>query len=209
GCARLFRAWFSAGGPSGIRPGWTGELDGAAHRWPDGWRCVDDRGVRSMKRGRAGKIVATLGPASSDEAMIEKLYRARADVFRVNMRHADHDTLRELVGRTRNVERRVDRPIAILADLQGPKLRVGSFADKKVTLEVGHEFILDDNEEPGDTRRVHLPHPEILSSVQPGHRLLIDDGKLQLLALETGKGFIRCRVVAGTQISNRKGVSLP
>jgi len=162
-----------------------------------------------MKRGRKVKIVATLGPASSDEAMIEKLYQAGADVFRVNMSHADHDTMRELVARIRNVERRVERPIAILADLQGPKLRVGSFADKKVTLEVGQEFILDDNQEPGDTHRVHLPHPEILSSVQPGHRLLIDDGKLQLLALETGKGFIRCRVVAGTQISNRKGVSLP
>jgi len=162
-----------------------------------------------MKRGRKVKIVATLGPASSDEAMIEKLYQAGADVFRVNMSHADHDTMRELVGRIRNVERRVERPIAMVAGLQGRKRGEGAFADKKVTLEVGQEFILDDNEEPGDTRRVHLPHPEILSSVQPGHRLLIDDGKLQLLALETGKGFIRCRVVAGTQISNRKGVSLP
>src|SRR5690606_14872761 len=115
-----------------------------------------------MKRGRKVKIVATLGPASSDEAMIEKLYQAGADVFRVNMSHADHDTMRELVARIRNVERRVERPIAILADLQGPKLRVGSFADKKVTLEVGQEFILDDNQEPGDTHRVYLPHPEVL-----------------------------------------------
>lgn len=162
-----------------------------------------------MRRRRKVKILATLGPASSDEAMIEKLYAAGADVFRVNMSHSDHETMRTLVARIRNVERRVERPIAVLADLQGPKLRVGAFAAKKVALEVGQEFILDDNPEPGDSSRVHLPHPEILESVQSGHRLLIDDGRLQLVALEKGKGFIRCRVVAGNLISDRKGVSLP
>lgn len=162
-----------------------------------------------MKRRRKVKIVATLGPASSDEAMIEKLYQAGADVFRVNMSHTNHDLMRTLVERIRNVERRVERPIGILADLQGPKLRVGTFADRKVALEVGQEFVLDDNPEPGDSTRVYLPHPEILASVQPGHRFLIDDGRLQLKTIETGKGFIRCRVVAGTQISDRKGVSLP
>src|SRR5690554_3429426 len=162
-----------------------------------------------MRRRRKVKILATLGPASSDEAMIEKLYQAGADVFRVNMSHSDHETMRTLVGRIRNVERRVERPIAILADLQGPKLRVGAFAEKKVALKVGQQFTLDDNPEPGDTSRVHLPHPEILESVQPGHRLLIDDGRLQLVARETGKGFISCEVVAGNSISDRKGVSLP
>src|SRR5690606_4458848 len=162
-----------------------------------------------MRRRRKIKILATLGPASSDEAMIEKLYQAGADVFRVNMSHADHDTMRTLIGRIRNVERRVGRPIGILADLQGPKLRVGSFAEKSVSLEVGQEFTLDDNPEPGDSKRVHLPHPEILKSVKAGHRLLIDDGRLQLEALDAGPGFIRCRVVAGTLISDRKGVSLP
>lgn len=162
-----------------------------------------------MKRRRKVKILATLGPVSSDEAMIEKLYEAGADVFRVNMSHADHDTMRTLVERIRNVERRAGRPIAILADLQGPKLRVGAFTEKSVTLVVGQEFTLDDNPEPGDIKRVYLPHPEILKSVQPGHRLLIDDGRLQLQAQETGNGFLRCRVVAGNLISNRKGVSLP
>ncbi|MDZ5699312.1 pyruvate kinase [Chelativorans sp. M5D2P16] len=162
-----------------------------------------------MRRTRKVKIVATLGPASSDEETIAKLHEAGADVFRVNMSHSDHPLMRELVGRIRSVERRVGRPIGILADLQGPKLRVGAFADKSAALKVGQEFTLDDNPEPGDTTRVHLPHPEILQAVQPGHRLLIDDGRLQLEALKSDGHSIVCRVIAGSKISDRKGVSLP
>ncbi|MEF2072867.1 pyruvate kinase [Consotaella aegiceratis] len=162
-----------------------------------------------MRRTRRVKILATLGPASSDETMIRKLHEAGADVFRINMSHASHDLMRELVRRIRNVEKEVGRPIGILADLQGPKLRVGTFTDTAVEVSVGQEFTLDDNPAPGDTTRVHLPHPEILEAVQPGHRLLIDDGRLQLQALESDGHHIRCRVVAGNKISNRKGVSLP
>ncbi|WP_019998679.1 pyruvate kinase [Aureimonas ureilytica] len=162
-----------------------------------------------MKRNRRVKILATLGPASSDEAMIRKLHEAGADVFRINMSHTDHDTMRELVARIRRVEAEVDRPIGILADLQGPKLRVGKFAEGKVDLQPGDIITLDNNPEPGDATRVYLPHPEILQTVQPGHRLLIDDGKLQLRALETTGTAIRCEVVAGTRISDKKGVSLP
>ncbi len=162
-----------------------------------------------MKRSRKVKILATLGPASSSEEMIEKLYLAGADVFRINMSHASHDLMRELVGRIRAVEARMGRPIAILADLQGPKLRVGKFAEGKVELVVGQTFTLDDDTTPGDTDRVHLPHPEILSSVQPGHRLLIDDGRLALVAEACDGRSIRTKVVAGTKISDKKGVSLP
>jgi pyruvate kinase len=162
-----------------------------------------------MRRSRKVKILATLGPASSDEEMIAKLHEAGADAFRINMSHTDHDLMRELVSRIRNVERRVGRPIGILADLQGPKLRVGAFAEKSVALTVGQEFTLDDDPTPGDTTRVHLPHPEILSAVEPGHRLLIDDGKLQLAAVKTDGRSILCRVIAGNKISDRKGVSLP
>ncbi|MBB3952157.1 pyruvate kinase [Aureimonas jatrophae] len=162
-----------------------------------------------MKRNRRVKILATLGPASNDEAMIRKLHEAGADVFRINMSHADHDTMRETVARIRRVEAAVGHPIAILADLQGPKLRVGKFVDGKVDLHVGDEITLDDNPEPGNASRVFLPHPEILEAVQPGHRLLIDDGKLQLVAVAADGRSIRCRVVAGTRISDRKGVSLP
>ena len=162
-----------------------------------------------MRRNRRVKILATLGPASSEEAMIRKLHEAGADVFRINMSHTDHDTMRELVRRIRSVELAVGRPIGILADLQGPKLRVGKFKDGTVTLALGQDFTLDDNPEEGDETRVFLPHPEILEAVQVGHRLLIDDGRLQLLVLETDSKHIRCQVVAGDKISNRKGVSLP
>ncbi|EKF18710.1 pyruvate kinase [Nitratireductor pacificus] len=162
-----------------------------------------------MRRNRKVKILATLGPASSDEAMIERLLRAGADVFRINMSHASHDLMRTLVERIRSVEKKVGHPIGILADLQGPKLRVGTFADKSAALEVGQKFVLDDNPAPGDASRVHLPHPEILKSVEPGHRLLIDDGRLQLKALKNNGKSITCEVVAGSKISDRKGVSLP
>ncbi|WP_157018338.1 pyruvate kinase [Mesorhizobium xinjiangense] len=162
-----------------------------------------------MKRSRKVRILATLGPASSDEATIRKLFEAGADVFRINMSHADHDLMRSLVGRIRAVERAVERPIGILADLQGPKLRVGTFKDKSAALKPGQTFTLDDRDEPGDATRVHLPHPEILKSVKPGERLLIDDGKLQLEAVKSNGKAIECVVVAGTKISDRKGVALP
>lgn len=162
-----------------------------------------------MKRSRKVKILATLGPASSSEEMIRKLFEAGADVFRINMSHADHPLMRELVRRIRAVETEVGRPIGILADLQGPKLRVGKFANGTETLEVGQTFTLDDNPDLGDASRVHLPHPEILTSVQPGHRLLIDDGKLELKAIASDGKSIVCTVVAGNKISDRKGVSLP
>ena len=133
-----------------------------------------------MQRLRKVKILATLGPASSDEETIQKLHEAGADLFRINMSHASHDVMRTLIERIRSVEKRCGRPIGILADLQGPKLRVGKFADSAVELLPGQTFTLDKNEKPGDAMRVHLPHPEIFDAVEPGHRLLIDDGRLQL-----------------------------
>ena len=162
-----------------------------------------------MRRSRKVKILATLGPASSDEAMIRRLFEAGADVFRINMSHTDHDTMRALVARIRKVEDEVARPIGILADLQGPKLRVGKFANGKEELKVGQTFTLDGNPEPGTTERVHLPHPEIIKSVEAGHRLLIDDGRLELVAVKADGKSIVCKVVAGTRISDNKGVSLP
>ena len=162
-----------------------------------------------MRRRRKVKILATLGPASSEEAMIEKLFLAGADLFRINMSHASHDMMRTLITRIRNVEKRMGRPIGILADIQGPKLRVGRFANTKVTLTPGQTFTLDNKEEPGDETRVFLPHPEILESVKPGDRLLIDDGKLHLKAEKCDGKSIVTTVISGTSISDRKGVSLP
>ncbi|KAI1693133.1 pyruvate kinase, barrel domain-containing protein [Ditylenchus destructor] len=141
--------------------------------------------------------------------MIEKLHLAGADLFRINMSHASHDVMRTLIQRIRSVESRTGRPIGILADLQGPKLRVGKFAETKVDLVPGQTFTLDNNDTPGDNTRVFLPHPEILESVKAGDRLLIDDGKLHLRAEKSDGKSIVTTVISGTRISDRKGVSLP
>ncbi len=162
-----------------------------------------------MRRARRTKIIATLGPASESPEMIAKLFEAGADVFRLNMSHLPKERLRERVAVIREIEAKYRRPIAILADLQGPKLRVGAFADDAAMLEKGDTFTLDASATAGDAKRVHLPHPEILSSLEPGHSVLIDDGKLRLRVKEVKKGKAVTEVMVGGRISNRKGVSLP
>ena len=163
-----------------------------------------------MRRLRRTKIVATLGPASSDQAVIARLFEAGADVFRINMSHTSHDAMRKLHAAIRAVEKDFGRPIGILADLQGPKLRVGAFqSDSGVMLKKGAEFVLDDDKAPGDEHRVHLPHPEILAALEPGHTLLLDDGKVRLKATETSRKRAVTRVEVGGKLSARKGVSLP
>ncbi|HEX7791065.1 MAG TPA: pyruvate kinase [Afipia sp.] len=162
-----------------------------------------------MRRLRRIKILATLGSASSDSASIRKLFEAGADVFRINMSHTPHDKMREMVATIRNVESSYGRPIGILIDLQGPKLRLGNFENGFVELNNGAMFTLDADPTPGDKTRVHLPHPEILKALRPGHALLIDDGKLRLIAEETSPDHALVRVVTGGKMSDRKGVSLP
>ena len=133
-----------------------------------------------MRRSRKVKILATLGPSSSEKATIRSLFEAGADIFRINMSHTDHARLRTLVGLIREVEEEVGRPIGILADLQGPKLRIGTFADGEIEIAPGDVFVLDSKSTPGTRKRVELPHPEILAALEPGHRLLLDDGKVRL-----------------------------
>ncbi|MBI5131710.1 MAG: pyruvate kinase [Rhodopseudomonas palustris] len=162
-----------------------------------------------MRRLRRIKILATLGPSSSDSTMIRKLFEAGADVFRINMSHTSHDKMRELVKTIRNVESSYGRPIGILVDLQGPKLRVGMFANGPIQLNNGASFVLDSNKEPGDAERVCLPHPEILSALKVGDALLLDDGKVRLICEETSPDRAVTRVVIGGKMSDRKGVSLP
>jgi len=161
-----------------------------------------------MRRNRKVKILATLGPSSSDEATIARLFRAGADVFRINMSHTDHPRLRDLVARIRAVEADSGRPIGILADLQGPKLRVGRFGEP-VTLTRGQSFTLDSRDEPGSAARVHLPHPEIFAALEPGDAILIDDGKLRLKTVSCTPDSAQTVVEVGGRISDRKGVSLP
>jgi len=162
-----------------------------------------------MRRLRRVKIVATLGPASNDEKTIEELTRAGADVFRINMSHASHDLLKQTVQRIRSVEQRLSHPIGILVDLQGPKLRVGTFEGGSVQLKQGARFTLDGDTTPGNVERVCMPHPEIIESVSVGDRLLLDDGKLQLRATRVGGGSIETEVIYGGKLSDKKGVSLP
>ena len=141
--------------------------------------------------------------------MIRRLFEAGADVFRINMSHTSHDKMRELVKTIRNVESSYGRPIGILVDLQGPKLRLGSFAEGSIQLKNGESFVLDSDKAPGDNSRVQLPHPEILAALRPGHALLLDDGKVRLIAEETSPERAVTRVVIGGKMSDRKGVSLP
>jgi pyruvate kinase len=162
-----------------------------------------------MIRSRRTKIIATLGPASDTAEVIGKLFAAGADVFRLNMSHLPRERLRERVVLIRELETKFKRPIAILADLQGPKLRVGSFTGDSVVLERGQKFTLDDSITPGDIKRVHLPHPEILASIESGDTVLLDDGKLRLRVTDVKSGKAVTKVEVGGKLSNRKGVSLP
>jgi pyruvate kinase len=163
-----------------------------------------------MRRQRSTKIVATLGPASNSEEMIARLFEAGADIFRVNMSHTKHDAMRALIGRIRAVEKRFERPIGILADLQGPKLRLGEIEGGAVDLAIGDTIAFDlDTATVGSRERVPVPHPEVLAALAPGHALLIDDGKMRLRTLEASPE--RCVVVSETagKLSSRKGISLP
>jgi pyruvate kinase len=162
-----------------------------------------------MRRQRRTKILATLGPASSDPETIGKLFDAGADVFRINMSHTQPDKMRGLVTAIRGVEEARGRPIGVLVDLQGPKLRIGEFKNNAVNLENGASFTLDSDPTPGDAKRVHLPHPEILAALEPGHILLLDDGKIRLVAKEVARGKAVTQVQVGGKLSARKGVSLP
>jgi pyruvate kinase len=162
-----------------------------------------------MRRLRRTKIVATLGPSSSERSVIASLFRAGADVFRINMSHTSHERMRELVAAIRAVETEFGRPIGILVDLQGPKLRVGKFKSGPVMLQNGATFTLDADPSPGDETRTELPHPEIFAAAQPGHALLLDDGKVRLIATQVEATRIVTRVEVGGKLSDRKGVSLP
>ena len=162
-----------------------------------------------MKRNRRVKIVATLGPATSSPDAIERLFECGTDVFRINMSHTSPELLRELHTIIRSIETRHGRPIGILADLQGPKLRIGEFAADHVTLMQGQVFDLVSTDLPGTERQVTLPHPEIFASVEPGQALLVNDGKVRLRIKECSSEFIRTTVEVGGEISARKGVNLP
>ncbi len=160
-------------------------------------------------RGRRVKVLATLGPASATEAMISQLHAAGADAFRVNMSHGSHESQGKLIEAVRAVEKANGRPIAILADLQGPKLRVGRVAGGSAELAKGQAFRFDRHTAPGDAARVCLPHKEIFAALRPGARLLVDDGKIVLRATAVSEDAIDCVVEVPGTIKDNKGVNVP
>ena len=162
-----------------------------------------------MRRTRNAKIVATLGPASSDKETVRQLFLAGVDVFRLNFSHGSHEDHRARFNALRELEEETGRPIAILADLQGPKLRVSTFANGPVNLLEGAAFRLDLDTTPGTVERVGLPHPEIFAALVPGADLLLDDGKLRLVVERCGADFAETRVAVGGRLSERKGVNIP
>ena len=162
-----------------------------------------------MRRQRRTKIVATIGPASNSPATMEKLFLAGADVFRINMSHTSQDAMRTYVDQIRAVETRHNRPIGILADLQGPKLRLGTFAEGSAMLVPSAQFVLDDDPAPGNAERAYLPHSEVLAALEPGHRLLVNDGQIRLRILEASARRAVTIVEVGGKVSDRKGVNLP
>ena len=163
-----------------------------------------------MNRPCNAKIVATLGPASADRATIEALVKAGADVFRLNFSHGTHADHQQRLALIRSIETDLGRPIGVLLDLQGPKLRVGTFANGPVNLVEGAAFRLDlDRDKPGDVARAPLPHPEIFAALEPGAELLLDDGRLRLKVERCGQDFAETTVINGGMLSDRKGVNVP
>jgi len=162
-----------------------------------------------MIRHRRARIVATLGPASNTPDMILNLALSGVDVFRLNFSHGSHEDHAAAYAAVRSAEETLDRPLGVLADLQGPKLRLGAFVDGGVAIAPGQTLTLDLDLTPGDGRRAPLPHPELLAALAPGQILLVDDGKVRFSVVEAGLKAAVVRVVQGDRLSDRKGVALP
>ncbi len=170
---------------------------------------VQKAAPKAHQRGRKVKILATLGPASRSPEMIAQLLGAGADAFRVNMSHGDHETHAATIAAIRAAEKDFGRPVTILCDLQGPKLRVGQFTDGRAVIRHGSHFTLDRDPAPGDETRVCLPHPELFGILEKDQRLLIDDGKLRLRVISASDEKILCSAEVGGVIMDRKGVNVP
>src|SRR5579875_3757681 len=164
---------------------------------------------QKLRRRRRTKMIATLGPASSSPEILARLFQAGADVFRLNFSHGTHEDHAARFAMIRELEERFDRPIGILADVQGPKLRVGRFGGGRVHLQTGQNFRLDLNPTPGNANRVTLPHPEIIAAAAIGTTLLLDDGKLRLRVARKQDDALDTEVVVGGPLSDRKGVNVP
>ncbi|MEM6780341.1 MAG: pyruvate kinase [Pseudomonadota bacterium] len=162
-----------------------------------------------IRRYRQTKIVATVGPASGEKAMLKKLLETGVDVFRLNFSHGSHEDHAKNVQSIREIEKEYDRPIGIMADMQGPKLRVGRFADGAIELTKGMALRFDLDETPGDKTRINLPHPEVIEVLETGSVILLDDGKVRVDITEKGADYLVGEVQTGQKLSNNKGFNIP
>jgi len=162
-----------------------------------------------MRRHRRAKIVATVGPASASPEMLKRLFLAGVDTFRLNFSHGTHDDHAKVHRAIRALEVELGRPIGILQDLQGPKIRVGKIRDGKIIVAAGETVRFVPSDPEGDRDAIPLPHPEIFAAIMPGDHLLIDDGRVRVAVTRLGDDFIESKVVFGGAISNRKGINLP
>lgn len=162
-----------------------------------------------MKRLRRTKIVATLGPSSSTKKMLNDLFRSGVDVFRLNFSHGTHEDHKKRIAILREIEKDHNHPIGILADLQGPKFRIGTFESGSIALKKGQRFRFDSSEAPGDESRVWLPHPEVISALKKDSEILLDDGKVRAVVTKKGKDYLDTKIVSGQKLSDHKGFNIP
>jgi len=162
-----------------------------------------------MRRRRNAKIIATLGPGTADAKSINDLFLAGVDVFRLNFSHGTHEEHKACFDVIRALEKKHERPIGVLLDLQGPKLRLGVFENGKAELFAGNPFRLELTKTQGNDFGASLPHPEIFAALKPGFKLLLDDGKIELMVQRCGVDFAETIVITGGEISDRKGVNVP
>ena len=162
-----------------------------------------------MRRDRQTKILATIGPASASSEMIETLFKAGVDVFRMNFSHGTHDGHREVIKRIRAVEEKFGHPIGVIGDLQGPKLRIGKFKNDSIALTKGQSFRFDSDSTLGDEARVYLPHEDVLRAMEIGSRIFLDDGKVRIEITAKGDGYLEGIVQSGSALSNHKGFNIP
>lgn len=162
-----------------------------------------------IRRYRQTKIVATLGPASAEPDKMKELFEAGVDVFRLNFSHGSHEDHAKNVETARKLEKEFDRPVALLADMQGPKLRIGKFQNDKIKLEIGQGFRFDSDQSLGDEARVCLPHPEVINTLDKGDEIFLDDGKVRVVITGKDKDALDTEIISGSALSNHKGFNLP
>ncbi len=156
------------------------------------------------------KIIATLGPASNKPEILRQMMLSGLDSVRINMSHTSHQDLEKYVKLVRQISLELDRNVAIIADLQGPKIRIGEVKDGQVEIKPGDIIEFTTEKIIGDNKRVHIDYEDFALDVEPGEEILIDDGKLKLQIVETDKvSTVRAKVIYGGILMSRKGVNLP